>query len=85
VERLLRAGIAPDLGGTGKTRVIAEALRSLMASGKSALLVSGTNIAVDNAFARAVAGIKPRPGEMIRAGNPHLAEIAENGPPRVSA
>lgn len=64
--------------GTGKTRVIAEALQSLMASGKSALLVSGTNIAVDNALARAVAAIKPRPGEMIRAGNPHLAEIAEN-------
>jgi AAA domain len=38
--------------GTGKTRVIAEALQSLMASGKSALLVSGTNIAVDNARPR---------------------------------
>lgn len=64
--------------GTGKTMVIAEALKSLMTSGKSVLLVSGTNIAVDNALARAVAAIKPRPGEMIRAGNSHLAEIAEN-------
>ena len=64
--------------GTGKTRVIAAALRDVIASGKSALLVSGTNIAVDNALDRAAATIQPRPGVMVRIGNPHLPAIADN-------
>jgi hypothetical protein len=64
--------------GTGKTMVIAAALQDLMAAGKSVLLVSGTNIAVDNALARAAQAIQPAPGQMVRAGNPHLAEIAGN-------
>lgn len=64
--------------GTGKTRVIAAALQSLRQEGKTVLLVSGTNIAVDNALARAVAAINLRPGEMVRAGSPHLPEIADN-------
>jgi hypothetical protein len=36
-------------------------LRDIIASGKSALLISATNIAVDNALARAAA-VKPTPG-----------------------
>jgi hypothetical protein len=64
--------------GTGKTMVIAAALQDLMAAGKSVLLVSGTNIAVDNALARAAKTIKLVPGQMVRAGNPHLTEIADN-------
>lgn len=64
--------------GTGKTKVIAEALQSLIADGKSVLLVSATNIAVDNALARAAATIRPAPGVMIRAGIPHLTEIAQD-------
>ena len=64
--------------GTGKTKVIAEALQALIAAGNSALLVSSTNIAVDNALARAAATIKPACGVMVRVGTPHLAEIAQN-------
>lgn len=64
--------------GTGKTMVIAAALQELMAAGKSVLLVSGTNIAVDNALARAAKTIQLMPGQMVRAGNPHLTEIADN-------
>ena len=64
--------------GTGKTKVIALALQDIIASGKSALLVSATNIAVDNALARAAAAIEPVPGVMVRAGTPHLREVAEN-------
>jgi hypothetical protein len=64
--------------GTGKTKVIALALQDIIASGKSALLVSATNIAVDNALAKAAAAVKPRPGVMVRAGTPHLREVAEN-------
>lgn len=63
--------------GTGKTKVIAQALQDLIASGKSVLLVSMTNIAVDNALAKA-ATIGPAPGVMIRAGTPHLTDIAQN-------
>jgi hypothetical protein len=36
--------------GTGKTRVLRSAVGDLMAAGKRILLVSGTNIAVDNAL-----------------------------------
>jgi hypothetical protein len=64
--------------GTGKTRVIATALQDIIAARKSALLVSGTNIAVDNALQRAAEAIGPEPGVMVRAGNPHLAAIANN-------
>ena len=64
--------------GTGKTKVIALALQDLIARGKSALLVSATNIAVDNALSRAAKAIKPDPGVMVRAGPPHLTEVAED-------
>lgn len=64
--------------GTGKTKVIAQSLQDLIARGKSVLLVSMTNIAVDNALAKAAAAIGPAPGVMIRAGTPHLTDIAQN-------
>ena len=53
-------------------------MQDIIASGKSALLVSATNIAVDNALAKAAAAVKPGPGVMVRAGTPHLREVAEN-------
>jgi phosphatidylserine/phosphatidylglycerophosphate/cardiolipin synthase-like enzyme len=83
-QRALTACCSPGLQlvwgppGTGKTKVIAQSLQHLIASGKSALLVSMTRIAVDNALAKAAAAIKPAPGVMIRAGNPDLTEIAQN-------
>lgn len=64
--------------GTGKTKVIAEALHTLIRDGKTTLLVSATNIAVDNALAKAAAAIGPAPGVMVRAGTPHLPDIAQN-------
>src|ERR1700722_1622883 len=64
--------------GTGKTKVIAQSLQDLVAAGKSVLLVSMTNIAVDNALAKAAAAISPAPGVMVRVGTPHLTAIAQN-------
>ncbi len=64
--------------GTGKTRVIALGLQDLINSGKTVLLVSGTNIAVDNALDKAFKALNPPPGVMVRVGNPHLPEIAAN-------
>jgi superfamily I DNA/RNA helicase len=83
-EQARKACQAPGLNlvwgppGTGKTRVIAMALQDIIEARKSALLVSGTNIAVDNALQRAAEAIGPEPGVMVRAGNPHLAAIADN-------
>jgi hypothetical protein len=80
----LRACLAPGVHlvwgppGTGKTQVISRALRDLMDADKSVLLVSGTNIAVDNALERAARDINPARGVMIRVGDPHLPEIADN-------
>ena len=64
--------------GTGKTKVIAQALRALVAEGESALLVSATNVAVDNALVKAAEIIKPAPGVMVRAGTPHLPDVAQD-------
>lgn len=64
--------------GTGKTRVIVYALQDLISRGKSVLLVSGTNIAVDNALDRAFSALRTAPGTMVRVGVPHLTAISEN-------
>ncbi|WP_158562737.1 AAA domain-containing protein [Marinitenerispora sediminis] len=64
--------------GTGKTTVITRFLEHAVTSGKSVLLVSSTNVAVDNALERAAKRMRPEPGVMIRVGTPHLTEIANN-------
>ncbi|PSK99016.1 phospholipase D-like protein [Murinocardiopsis flavida] len=68
--------------GTGKTEVIIRALLSAIKTGKSVLLVSGTNVAVDNALDRAIRSLRPAAGTVIRVGTPHLASVADN--PNVS-
>jgi len=68
--------------GTGKTRVLSEAISALAAAGKRVLLASSTNIAVDNALAGVLRHTGHRPGDVVRVGTPHLAEIATN--PQVS-
>lgn len=64
--------------GTGKTRVIAHALADLIGRGKSVLLVSGTNIAVDNAVERAFSALGTDPGTVIRVGKPALPSVSSN-------
>ncbi|MFI7611413.1 AAA domain-containing protein [Nonomuraea terrae] len=65
--------------GTGKTRVIAHALRALRAAGKSVLLVSGTNVAVDNALQRAAElATDLLPGQFVRVGAPTVRAVAED-------
>ena len=66
---------------TGKTRLIAAALADLIARGKNVLLVSATNIAVDDAIGQAAKDIDPAPGVMVRVGTPHLADVATD--PRI--
>ncbi|MFD4891778.1 AAA domain-containing protein, partial [Kitasatospora sp. NPDC058397] len=69
--------------GTGKTTVLTRALSDLALRGKRVLLVSGTNVAVDNALEGV---LKERsslpPGLMVRVGSPALRQVAED--PRVS-
>jgi hypothetical protein len=62
--------------GTGKTRLIAAALRDLIGRGQSVLLVSGTAAAVDDAVGRAAADLDPAPGVMVRAGTPQATQVA---------
>ena len=64
--------------GTGKTHVIQAAVSDLLTAGKRVLLVSGTNIAVDNALLGVIRDHRTKPGEIVRVGPPHLREIAEN-------
>jgi hypothetical protein len=64
--------------GTGKTRLLRAAVSDLLASGKRVLLVSGTNIAVDNALLGVVRERRHRPGEIVRVGPPQLREIADD-------
>lgn len=65
--------------GTGKTQVIAQAVEQLVREDKSVLLVSGTNVAVDNALMRAARMLGPEDeGVMIRVGTPHVPEVARD-------
>jgi hypothetical protein len=64
--------------GTGKTMVMRRAIVDLIKAGKRVLLVSGTNIAVDNALLGVIADLRPNPGVLVRVGPPHLAEVAAN-------
>lgn len=63
--------------GTGKTRVLTEAIDELVKAGKRILLVSSTNIAVDNALLGVVRRGHPS-GTLLRVGPPHIPEIAAN-------
>ncbi|WP_433792665.1 AAA domain-containing protein [Actinoplanes sp. CA-252034] len=64
--------------GTGKTRVLAEAIDALVRDGKRVLLVSATNIAVDNALLGAVKSKRHRQGHLLRVGPPHHPEVLEH-------
>ncbi|WP_037906275.1 AAA domain-containing protein [Actinacidiphila yeochonensis] len=68
--------------GTGKTMVLTLAIGHLIAAGKRVLLVSATNIAVDNALKGVLRGHRHTSGDIVRVGPPQLKEIAEN--PEVS-
>ena len=64
--------------GTGKTTVLRRAIGDLVALGKRILLVSATNIAVDNALWGVVKERRHSDGEIVRVGPPHLREVAED-------
>jgi hypothetical protein len=68
--------------GTGKTTVLSHAIDHHVTRGKRVLLVSGTNVAVDNALAGTVELRNPPPGELLRVGTAHLASVATD--PRVA-
>jgi hypothetical protein len=64
--------------GTGKTRVLQAAISDLITKGKRVLLVSGTNIAVDNALLGVVRARRHQLGDIVRVGPPQLREIADD-------
>ncbi|MDQ0937270.1 hypothetical protein QFZ49_007245 [Streptomyces turgidiscabies] len=68
--------------GTGKTTVLKRAIGDLIARGERVLLVSATNIAVDNALLGVVKENRHGPGDIVRVGPPQLREVADN--PEVS-
>ncbi|MEU4710579.1 AAA domain-containing protein [Nocardia salmonicida] len=64
--------------GTGKTSVIMRAIVDLVTDGKRVLLVSATNIAVDNVVVQVAKQTRDKPGSVVRVGTPHLREVADN-------
>ncbi|MFD5084094.1 AAA domain-containing protein [Kitasatospora sp. NPDC058406] len=64
--------------GTGKTSVLKRAISDLISAGKRVLLVSATNIAVDNALLGVVKEQRHAPGQLVRVGPPHLKQIADD-------
>jgi len=64
--------------GTGKTRVLRAAVSDLMAAGKRVLLVSSTNVAVDNALEGVVRERRYQPGDIVRVGPPALPGISND-------
>lgn len=55
--------------GTGKTTVLKRAIGDLIARGDRVLLVSATNIAVDNALLGVVRAKQHNPGDIVRVGH----------------
>lgn len=68
--------------GTGKTTVLKRAIGDLITRGERVLLVSATNIAVDNALLGVAKESRHSPGDIVRVGPPQLREVADN--PEVS-
>jgi AAA domain-containing protein len=64
--------------GTGKTRVLAMAIGDLLAAGLRVLLVSSTNVAVDNALLGTLRIRRPAPGVAVRVGPPQIPEVARD-------
>ncbi|MGW6425903.1 AAA domain-containing protein [Nocardia sp. NPDC055053] len=64
--------------GTGKTSVLTRAIGDLIAEGKRVLLVSATNVAVDNVVVKVAPIATEQPGAVVRVGTPHLQQVAEN-------
>lgn len=64
--------------GTGKTTVLKRAIGDLIARGDRVLLVSATNVAVDNALLGVVKEKRHAPGEIVRVGPPQLREVADD-------
>lgn len=64
--------------GTGKTRVLAEAISTMLATGRRVLLVSPTNIAVDNALLKVIAQGRHKPGQLLRVGTPHHPDVLKH-------
>ena len=76
-ESCLSAGVRLVWGppGTGKTRVLAEAIDALLAAGRRVLLVSSTNIAVDNALLGVINTRSRKRGDLLRVGLPHHPDV----------
>ena len=62
--------------GTGKTMVLTRAIDRLLEAGRRVLLVSGTNVAVDNALLGVVRLRHRPPGALVRVGQPQIPEVA---------
>ena len=77
ISALLAPGLHVVWGppGTGKTRVIVKSFKNLIANGKRCLLVSNTNIAVDNALERLLAEMPLESGSAVRVGRPQIPEL----------
>ena len=80
LEACLGTGVRLVWGppGTGKTRVLAEAINELLSAGRRVLLVSATNIAVDNALLGVVAARRFERGVLLRVGVPHHPGMLEH-------
>lgn len=64
--------------GTGKTTVLKRAVGDLIGGGERVLLVSATNIAVDNALLGVIRERRHGRGDLVRVGPPQLREVAED-------
>lgn len=65
--------------GTGKTRTLAETVRTLLAAGERVLVAAPSNVAVDVATLRTAALLEGtelvEEGRVLRVGTPHLPEL----------
>ena len=63
--------------GREKTRALTEAISRSIATGRRVLLVSATNIAVDNALLGIIRSRLFKPGSLLRVGLPHHPDVLQ--------
>jgi hypothetical protein len=77
-EAFARGELRPVRPAEAKGKAIGRLIENLMEEGRTALLVSGTNVTLDEVVLRVAGQVNPEPGAIIRVGTPHLREVADD-------
>lgn len=77
-EAFAQGELRPIRPAGAKGKALGRLLENLLEQGRTALLVSGTNVTLDEAVLRVAGQVNPEPGVIIRVGTPHLRGVTDD-------